>query len=97
MTMPKEMHPDEVASRRNPIIGWSKQDTLHGAACVAAFLARLQMDRADALFLVETTSGASPDPLNANETRGLGLITEALAAALWFELEGRQGAEEGAT
>ena len=95
MTAPKKTHPDAVASRLNPIIGWTKQDTLHGAACVAAFLARLQMDRADALFLGETTSGASPDPLTANETRGLGLIAEALAAALWFELEGRQGQEGG--
>lgn len=95
MNPPKEMHPDEIAGRLNPIIGWSKQDTLHGAACVAALLARLQIDRADSLFLGEITSGASPDALNANETRGLGLITEALAAALWFEVEGRQGAEGG--
>ena len=31
--------------------------------------------------------------LNANETRGLYFLTETLAAALWFELEGRQVAE----
>ncbi len=90
MTAPKKMHPDAVARRLNPIIGWTKQDTLHSAACVAAFLARLQMDRADALALE-----VGPDQLTANETRGLGLITEALAAALWFELEDRQGQEGG--
>ncbi|RTL34315.1 MAG: hypothetical protein EKK49_08830 [Rhodocyclaceae bacterium] len=85
------------ASDRNPIIGDSRVDTLHDAACVASFLARLQIDRSDSLFLGESTRAgtASPDPLNANETRGLYFVTEALAAALWFELEGRQEAEGG--
>ncbi|MBS0372548.1 MAG: hypothetical protein JSS57_25510 [Proteobacteria bacterium] len=81
------------ASDRNPIVGDSRFDTLHNAACVASFLARLQIDRSDGLFLGETSGTASPDPLNANETRGLYFITEALAAALWFELEGRPAAE----
>lgn len=84
---------EELASRRNPIIGDRPADTLHNAACVASFLARMQIDRADGLFLGETAGAASPDPLNANETRGLYFLTETLAAALWFELEGRQVAE----
>lgn len=83
------------ASTRNPIIGDSRVDTLHNAACVASFLARLQIDRSDSLFIGETAGAASPDPLNANETRGLYFVTEALAAALWFELEGRPAAEGG--
>lgn len=83
-------------SDRNPIIGDSSVDTLHNAACVASFLARLQIDRSDSLFLGETASAESPDPLNANETRGLYFVTEALAAALWFELEGRPQSREGA-
>jgi hypothetical protein len=94
---PHSLQPDYLASRRNPIIGDCRLDTLHNAACVASFLARLQIDRSDGLFLGETAGAASPDPLNANETRGLYFVTEALAAALWFELEGRQGADEGAT
>lgn len=83
------------ASDRNPIIGDSHVDTLHNAACVASFLARLQIDRSDGLFLGENSGTASPDPLNANETRGLYFVTEALAAALWFELEGRPGSKGG--
>lgn len=81
---------DEPASRRNPIIGDRPADTLHNAACVASFLARVQIDRADVLSLAGV---GVPDPLNANETRGLYFLTETLAAALWFELEGRQAAE----
>jgi hypothetical protein len=97
MNEPDKMTADKVASRRNPLIEDNQADTLYNAACVASFLARLQFDRSDALFTEETRGLAGPDPLNANETRGLGLITKALAAALWFEIEGRQGADEGAT
>ncbi len=81
------------AANPNPIIGDSCADTLYQAACVAAFLARYQLDRADGLFQGEMGGAFRPDPLNANETRGLSLLTESLAAALWFELEGRQKAE----
>lgn len=97
MSEPDKMTADKVASRRNPLIEDNQADTLYNAACVASFLARLQFDRSDALFAEETRGLAGPDPLNANETRGLGLITKALAAALWFEIEGRQGADEGPT
>lgn len=84
------------ASDRNPLIGCSRMDTLHNAACVASFLARLQLDRSDGLFLGESITAAGPDPLGARETRGLYFITEALAAALVFEVEGRQEQEGGA-
>lgn len=94
MSAPKLL-PDVLASRRNPIIGDNRADTLHNAACVASFLARLQIDRSDWLFLGETTDAYGPDPLNANETRGLYFLTEALVSALWFEVEGRQGEEGG--
>lgn len=97
MSTPKEMHPDAVARRRNPLIEDNQADTLYNVACVASFLARHQIDRSDALFMEEKGGVRGPDPLNAIESRGLGLITEALAAALWFELEGRQGAEGGQT
>ncbi|WP_153162049.1 hypothetical protein [Zoogloea sp. 1C4] len=88
---PQAPTPDRPSRLRNPIIGDTRADTLHQAACVASFLARYQLDRADGLFLGETAGGFNPDPLNANETRGLSLLTETLAAALWFEVEGRQG------
>lgn len=81
--------PEELASRCNPIIGDNPADTLHNAACVASFLARLQIERSEALFLGETNPGAGPAEFNANETRGLFFVTEALARALWFEVEGR--------
>lgn len=84
--------PDELASRCNPIIGYSPADTLHNAACVASFLTRMQLDRSDGLFQGETSGTAGPDSLTANETRGLYFITSALAAALWFEVEGRLNA-----
>ncbi len=91
MTMLKEMHPDEVASRRNPIIGDSREDTLYAAACVAAFLARQHSNQAEALTLEELRGVAGPCPFSAAETRGLAFVVDALAAALRFELEGRQG------
>lgn len=81
-------------SQLNPIIGDTCMETLHNAACVASFLARLQLDRSDGLSLAEEGAGHPPDTLSANETRGLSFVTEALAAALWFEAEGRQ-VEEG--
>lgn len=84
--------PDELASRCNPIIGYSSADTLHNAACVASFIARLQLDRSEGLFRGETSCAAGPDSLTANETRGLYFITTTLAAALWFEVEGRPNA-----
>lgn len=85
--------PDELASRCNPIIGYSSADTLHNAACVASFLTRLQLDQSEGLFQEETSGAIGPDSLAANETRGLYFITSALAAALWFEVEGRQNEE----
>lgn len=81
-------------SQLNPIIGNTCMETLHNAACVVSFLARLQLDRSDSLSLAENGAGHTPDTLNANETRGLYFVTEALAAALWFEAEGRPN-EEG--
>lgn len=82
-------------SQLNPIIGSTCMETLHNAACVASFLARLQLDRSDGLYLAEEGAGHHPpDTLSANETLGLYFITEALAAALRFEAEGRQ-VEEG--
>lgn len=78
----------------NPIIGDTLEDTLYAAACVASFLARLQSDRSDALCLDRAGGSAAPDSLDAEQTRGLYFVTETLAAALWFELEGRQK-EEG--
>lgn len=87
--------PDELASRWNPLIEANRTDTLFNAVCVASFLARLQLDRSDALFLEETRGCAGPDQLNADETRVLYLLTETLAAALRFELEGRANPEEG--
>lgn len=86
---------DELASRCNPIIGYNPADTLHNAACVTSFLTRLQLDRSEGLFQEETSGTAGPDSLTANETRGLYFITSALAAALWFEVEGRPN--EGGT
>jgi len=81
---------DEVV-KLNPIIGFSAKDTLHNAACVASFLTRLQLDQAD----WKDSSKFGPDPLSSDEARGLGFLTEALAAALWFEVEGREAAERG--
>ena len=55
---------DELASRRNPIIGDRPADTLHNAACVASFLARVQCDHADGLCLEERKlTACGPDPL----------------------------------
>ena len=81
---------DEVV-KLNPIIGFSAKDTLHNAACVAAFLSRLQLDQAD----WKDSSKSGPDPLSSDEARGLGFLTEALAAALWFEVNERQAVEGG--
>lgn len=78
----------------NPIIGNTCMETLHNAACAVSFLARLQLDRSDSLSLAEEGGGHPTDTLSANETLGLYFITEALAAALWFEADGRQ-VEEG--
>ncbi len=89
--------PDRLAGSLNPIIGDTPPDTLYRAACVASFLARFQMDRADALFLGKTAGGFVPDLLTVNETRGLSLLTEALSAALFFEVEGRQGRQGDAS
>lgn len=97
MNEPDKMTADEVASQRNPIIGDSRADTLHAAACVAAFLARQHSNQAEALALEEARGIGSPGLFSADETRGLAFVVDALAAALRFELEGRQGAEEGAT
>ncbi len=87
--------PDELAGRGNPLIEDTREDTLFNAACVAAFLAKVQQDRSEALFAEEARSVSSPEPLNASETRGLCLLTQTLAAALWFSLEGRANQEEG--
>ncbi len=81
---------DEVV-KLNPIIGFSAKDTLHNAACVASFLTRLQLDQAD----WKDSSKFGPDPLSSDEARGLGFLTEALAAALWFEVNERQAVEGG--
>lgn len=83
----KQPTPQERARRWNPIIGDTPTDTLHNAACVASFLARLQSDLAD----------GRPDPFSSQETRGLHVLTDTLAAALWFEVEGCNGqpADEG--
>ena len=91
MTAPRPVAVYDLASKLNPIIGWSAEDTLHNAACVASFLTRLQLDQAD----WKASPNGGPDPLSADETRGLCFLTEALAAALWFEVEGRQAAEGG--
>jgi len=96
MKTPRPLSAVALAEKLNPIIGFSAPDTLHNAACVASFLARLQFDRSEAFFLAEEHNPAwAPYPLTGNETRGLGFVTEALAAALWFEAEGRQAAEGG--
>jgi len=82
---------NRLASRHNPIIGDTPGDTLHAAACAVAFIARHHADRADWTFLAETSDVQGPDLLTSNESRGLGLLCEAIAAALWFEVEGRVG------
>ncbi len=93
------LHPlsaTDLAAKLNPIIGHDPAETLHNAACVASFLARVQCDHADGLCLEERKLNTfSPDPLTGNETRGLFFLTSALASALWFEVEGRQAAEGG--
>lgn len=80
---------NDFASRRNPIIGPSRGDTLFQAACVASFLGRYHSDQADWKNHGEKSEACGPDSLSGNEERGLSLICESLAAALWFELEGR--------
>ncbi len=74
---------------RNPIIGDIPVDTLHRAACAVAFIARHHTDLADWASLAETGDVSAPDQLTANENRGLSLLCETIAAALWFEAEGR--------
>ncbi|MDD3325552.1 MAG: hypothetical protein PHW25_00520 [Zoogloea sp.] len=88
---PQTTTPYEQATLLNPIIGLSPTDTLVNAAYVASFLTRLQLDQAD----WKESSKFGPDPLSAEEARGLGFLTETLAAALWFEVQGRQGDEGG--
>lgn len=91
MTAPRTVAAYDLASKLNPVIGLSAADTLHNAACVASFLTRLQLDQAD----WKDSPNGGPDPLSADEARGLGFLTETLAAALWFEVNERQAAEGG--
>lgn len=79
------------SSRINPIIGGTPGDTLHAAACAVAFIARVHTDRADWSSAAEAGETSTPDPLTSNESRGLGVLCEAIVAALWFEFEGREG------
>ncbi len=82
---------NRIATRRNPIIGETWEDTLHNAACGAAFVARYHRDNGEAKMdaLAEKINPA-PSDLAANEAVGLGLLCGCIAAALAFELEGRQ-------
>lgn len=81
---------NDLAAKRNPIIGDHRDDTLHRAACVVAFLGRYHADRADFKFLDETSDSiCGPDNLSSNAEKGLAHICETVAAALWFEVEGR--------
>lgn len=79
------------ATGNNPIIGDTPGDTLHAAACAMSFIARVHADRADWSSAAEAGETSAPDPLTSNESRGLGFLCEAIAAALWFEVEGREG------
>lgn len=80
---------NRVAARNNAIIGDTASDTLHNAACALAFIASHHADHAVWSFLAETGNVSSTDQLTTNESRGLSLLCETIAAALWFEAEGR--------
>lgn len=84
-----KVSPNRLASLQNPIIGDAWRDTLGHAACAVAFMARGETELAEAALLAETTGSRCPETLMSNEQRGKALLLDCIAAALWFELEGR--------
>lgn len=83
---PAALSVNAIAARRNPIIGEDRNATLFNAGCVAEFLAATHRDAADYAFEHDGESTT----YCANELRGMSLVCDGLAAAIWFELEGRQ-------
>lgn len=84
-TVPTPDH-NAQAKRCNPIIGEDREETLFNAGCVAQFLAGVHLSNAQ---FAQEIAGESMS-FSPNELRGASIVCEVLAAAIWYELEGRQ-------
>ena len=73
---------------RNPIIGDTAGDTLFQVECCLAFIARVHEDLADWQSMAAPDMGfCGPDPMSAEEHRGMAVLVECVRSAVFHEME----------